>query len=268
MSDRQDEVPKPHFVWRNFGRGVVVTLCDLGILVCTAVTVWCFIRFIVFHGTGINCNSLGGEDWSTIVKATAWPIGSFVTIFLFRNPILRILYEIPWFIRKSWYRAGGVAVTQPGIGDRNIGSDDEDYNSQQSSQTPEGNNTVKKETLNMLQMERKIMMTLQKEYGVPVRRDMGIENSKLYFDGVMDVGNRIYGIEIKATTDKQIWQRIFDRMTRIYSGFSVECKRRFVFMVCTVGDLPQEKLVQLERMAGANPFQTIVRHFPLSERSR
>ena len=268
MCCKRSEVPKPPFAWMKFGRGIVVALCDLLILLVVAVAVWFFFKYFMFHGAEIDCGGFNGENWGSIIKATAWPVGSFITIFLFRNPILRILYEIPWFVRRSWYRAGGDErmITIPGKESENVGSDNEDSCCKHPIQKPEEKTKEKAKAMvkgqDMLQMEHNVLMQLQREYGVPVLREMGIENSRFFFDGVMEVGNKIYAIEVKTTADERIWRRTFERMAKIYSVFSTECKDRFVFMVCIAGNLSLEMRKRLEQIAKENSFQTLVRCFP------
>ena len=240
---RNEKLHRPHFSWPIFGRGLIMLLIDS------------FSLFLLVGALCVVCVMLGmvplfkGADWVGIIRYIAWPVCIFALLLLFRNPLLQILYEVPGFIRRSWY-GNGSPITDPGRNDQNIGHDSEgtgDY----------AMSNVKRLKL----LEGKVLAQIGREYGAKIAYDKGIEGSRYFFDGVMELGRSIVGIEVKVADGHNVWRKIFERMKSIYSGFSADIKERFIFMVCSCGEWKDEEKKKLEQLTSTMPFRTIVKFF-------
>ena len=256
MSEEKGNPRPPPFVWRNLGRDVVICIIDLALLLVTMILIGFFVRFFILWGYACNCNVLCGKDIVDIVKAVAWPLCCSILIFIFRNAISRTLYEIPGFVRRSWFRNGDM-MTDPSSNDSNVGDSDDEHLSQQAT----GDKPRMDPRFDAVKAERHALMQLQREYGITVHRDKSIENSRFFFDGVMENEQNIFGIEVKINANLKTWREVFNRVGVMYSGFSNECKKKFIFIACVCGEDNSETREGLLEIRTEVPFRSIVKFF-------
>lgn len=244
---RNEKLRRPHFSWPIFGRGLFILLID-SLSLLMLVGVLCGVCVILGR-----VSLFKGADWVGIIRYIVWPFCIFALLLLFRNPLLQILYEVPGFIRRSWY-GNGSSITNPDKNDQNIGHNSEG--------TEDNANALESKMQRLKLLEGKVLAQIGREYGVEIAYNKGIEGSRYFFDGVMELGRSIVGIEVKCIARPSMWQVIFERMTSIYSGFSADIKERFIFMICICGKRKDDEKKRIEQIASEKPFRTIVRFFP------
>ena len=249
---------KPHFEWRKYWQGFQVLALDAAWLALFCILGFIFIRYVVLAGS-IEGRRLNGQEVEAIIGHVAWPFALFMTAFLFRNPLLMLLHEAQGLIWRSYYRHGEEDV--PPIADykNDVG------NEVASPATPleDGGNESPGNPLRLIdngngeEMEIKVLGWFRKTYDAPVLVSKGLGDSRYIFDGIMQSGNRLYGIEVKRTSAISNWKRVMANIYKVYTGLSAEWQGRFVFVAAVVGEKTdlQKNRRQLERFALEQPFK-------------
>ena len=237
------------FTWRAFGRALVVSSIDFGGAAIVIAALWCFVRYGIFDGERIPTTA---DDVANIVSAVAWPSLLLLVVLLFRNPLLRILDEIPTFIRRSFYRHGGPSqVLEPDDESKKL-SDDNELKDSSRPQLSTG-------VWNERRLADEVGRELVKEYGGRYFLDKCIGSRRYIFDVVVETPTMLYGVEIKrsprATSD---WRRVFDRVKQIYEDWPDAVRRRFTFIPIVCDASVKKEVV---RKAKEYEFKTVVKKF-------
>lgn len=259
----KDSSYKPHFSCGKFVWGCVCVFVDA--LLVMGIT-WLVVEFLRFLNLSDFLRTFGfnGENWEKVIGHIAWPLMVFATLFLFRNPILELLYETRGFIGRSYYKHGEDAeFSNPDPNDKNVGDNGEEV------ETMQGDAPSVDFSYNYKDEERKVLAHLSQQFKAKVLPRKRIEQSKYYFDGVMKRGANLYGIEVKRTMAATSWQKIFRRVADMYEGFSVERQMQFVFLACIVGDKKDmdQSRSALKSLAMEQPFPIEFRFFVNKEGS-
>ena len=152
-------------------------------------------------------------------------------------------------------------MTNPSSDDSNVGDSDDEHLSQQAIGDEKPRIDPR---CDAVKAERHALMQLQREYGITVHRDKSIENSRFFFDGVMENEQNIFGIEVKINADLKTWREVFNRVGVMYSGFSNECKKKFIFIACVCGEDNSGTREGLLEIRTGVPFRSIVKFFTKS----
>lgn len=201
------------------------------------------------------------DECLTLMSHASWQIVFLCVIILFRTPITRVLEELPSFLRRSYYRQGN-DIRSPlfdaiPIGGDNEGESDGEVENGDKLKLPE------KDT-DSSAVERWVLEMLRNEYGVEIRENMSIGVSHYYFDGVMEFGGRIYGIEIQGLADFAPWEVIFTNVQKAFDGFTDEQKRRFTLLVCVGGKIASESKRILRSMGNHQKYTVIFKFYEKS----
>ena len=176
----KDSSYKPHFSLGKFLRGCICVVVDA--LLVIGIT-WLVVEFLRLLNLSDFIRTFGfnGENWEKVIGHIAWPLMVFATLFLFRNPLLELLYETRGFIGRSYYKHGEDAeFSNPDPDDKNVGDNGEEVGTRQGD-TPSVDFDYKDE-------ERKVLALLSQQFKAKVLPRKRIEQSKYYFDGVMKRG--------------------------------------------------------------------------------
>lgn len=240
------------FTWRAFGRALVVSSIDFGGAATVIAALWCFVRYGIFDGERIPTTA---DDVSNIVSAVAWPFLSLLVVLLFRNPLQRILNEMPTFVRRSFYRHGtSLQALDPDEESKKLseGKESDDKKANDSSM-PLPSKKARREELSV---ENKVGRELAERYGGRYFLDKCIGSRRYVFDVVIETPTKLYGVEIKrssnATSD---WRLVFERVKRIYEDWPDTVRRRFTFIPAVFDDVVK---VAVEKEAKRYEFKTVV----------
>ncbi len=233
---------KPRFRWVTFGRSILVLAIDMILLLVIAFGVWVFCRFFLLKWGMTDRNVFTRRECVELIKALVCPVSVMITIFLFRNPILRILYELPWFIRRSRFDNSQPASkkdiqresAKPGLGD----SWNSDKNGETEGGPTKGNaKTTTTGVSNERNFEKIVAQSIQNEiWPIVLYQEATIENSKCRFDAAFEKDGFIYGIEIKIKSSTPTLITIVNRLDKLYLDFSNSIRDRFVFVLCLIGE--------------------------------
>jgi len=240
---------RARFEWRAFGRTLVVWLVDFCCAAGVVAAVWCFVRHCVFEGERIPATA---HDVSEVLDAIAWPSALVLLVSLFRNPLLRILNELPTFVRRSYYRHGkdlGQGTLIPDDGSVALSKQEDDPDGDKASSVFRFPSDA----------EEKVGKTLSYKYGGQYYLNRCIGNRRYIFDVVVETPNRLLGVELKASRNLSVWSDIFHRVQLIYEDCSERIKSSFVFVPVVAVD---EIKAEVERMAANFAFKTVVEVFP------
>ena len=242
---------RARFEWKTFGRTLVVWTIDFILAAGFVVSVWCFVYHCVFGGSRIEATA---HEVSEIVSAIAWPVSLILLVLLFRNPLLRILNEVPTFVKRSYYRrddGGQKAVMNPSFASRSIGDC--------GARTGVGHNRGSGE------LEKKVAEALIQKYGGEYTFEMCVGERRWMFDIVIESGNHIYGVEIKKNAKLEDWKCVFDRVGLMYKNYDDGLKCRFVF-VAVIADKESSASSKIERevfvLAQKREYVTFVERIP------
>lgn len=102
-----------------------------------------------------------------------------------------------------------------------------------------------------------VLNKLEKELDTPIQREMMLKvgRSKIIFDGVAQVGNKLTGIEIKYMRNRNslnssMWENLFQRFEALYNSLNDNQKQSFsvIFAIVTDEDLKEIKEHIIRRM--------------------
>lgn len=188
-----------------------------------------------------------------LIRHDSWKLVVLTLIVLFRTPLVRILDELPGFLRRSYYRHG-TDIRAPLPDAISVKGDELEA-------MEDGDRFVTLETSNATSvLEHNVFKALREEYGVEIHERMSIGSSHYYFDGVMEYGGRLYGIEIKGDVNHVQWERLFGNVQKAYDGFTDDQKRRFTLLVCIGGDVTAQDKAFLRDMFEKQKY-TIISKF-------
>lgn len=242
------------FTWRAFGRALVVSSIDFGGAAIVIAALWCFVRYGIFDGERIPITA---DDVAKIVRAVAWPSLSLLVVLLFRNPLQRILNEIPTFVRRSFYRNGTpLQALDPVAGSKKLSEDKEsdDKKANDSSMPLPSKRTGREELL----VANKVGRELVKEYGGRYFLDKCIGSRRYVFDVVIETPTKLYGVEIKLSPNADAWNRVLDRIEQLYEDWPDTVRERFTFIPIVCDASVKKEVV---RKAKEYEFKTVVKKF-------
>lgn len=240
------------FTWRAFGRALVVSFIDCGGAAIVVAALWCFVRYGIFDGERIPTTA---DDVAKIVRAVAWPSLSLLVVLLFRNPLLRILNEMPTFVRRSFYRNGTpLQALDPGEKSKKLSDDKEsDDKKANDSSMPLPSKRAGREELSV---ENKVGRELAERYGGRYFLDKCIGSRRYIFDVVIETPTKLYGVEIKRSSNADAWDSVLDRIEQLYEDWPDTVRERFTF-IPIVRDASVKK--EVVRKAKEYEFKTKVK---------
>ncbi len=266
------EVNKPHFKWKNYFRGLLVFLLDMTLLFAAALVVYAIIKHVVLQ-TDIDISDFNGIVWTKMVGHVVWPFALIVIVFVFRNPLLLLLYEAQGIIYRSYYRHGNKPpATPPGPNARpaDPGKEmdrKEGVKHDLEADSCDGNREdleIKYGTVDYEKAVQGVLAFFRKTMGGSLWPQKGIDRSKIYFDAVMQVGDAVYGIEVKTkANDIDAWRKVFLRTGVAHRNFSPKRQESFTFLACSVTrekiEEPQKN--ELRKLAENQQFNAEFRFF-------
>ena len=253
------------FFWA-FAKDVKKTPCAMGWLkhitdficcfACPFLALFCgweFLRYLVLDWMIKNKAALSGLGIERIVTATAWPIVTFILVFLFRKQLLLSLAQLPGLIRRSRYdnRTINKSTTiTTGEGKRGMSGDIDKESQSCGSEISLGNDIREnKGTVHVgMDFERAVLKVIDEEFWpFKIMRESCIDDSQLRFDAAIKRDGWVYGVEIKYAKDIAVLQRsiqyMANRIDGIYADFPEYTKKKFIFMLCiclggSINDIP------------------------------
>ena len=215
------------FVWGVWLRTAFIFLLDSAVLVAGLCVIVFGVRYLHLQ-TAVDL----------IAKTAAWPALTGFLVILFRNPIAKILYEIPAFVARSSYGGEKDDMFSPAW---------EEEVRKKWLQDPGSN----KQRAGILESIDKAMDELSKKYDCSIKRNVHIGNSKYVYDGIIRADGRIIAVEILMNINTAILERKYKelqiewaRLPAIYkNGFKV------IFYVLDedLTDEAKSKLLELAR---------------------
>jgi len=249
MEKNMVEDVRTHFRKRTWGWHTLVSLVDIGITAIVVAMAYCFVRYAVFGGVRLP---VSGGEVAEIVAAMAWPVAMLLGLLLFRNPILRILNELPGFIRRSYVRYEGKGMMEPNAESKKL------------NEGISGNvkNAKNPNPRNMTEIHRKVNAVascLGKKFGGVAHSDQCIGSRDYIFDVVIEAKNRIIGVEIKmGVPNDNVWRLVFERVKHMYDKYDQALKSRFVFVAAIIGPISDAERLKLMTMAQNYDFKAQV----------
>ncbi len=260
---------QPHFSWGIYIRGVIILCVDLLVFVGTCYVLLKFVLHQVLGGTRINIDLFDGGDWIGVIKYSAWPLTTLIIVFLFRNHLMQILYEMPAFVRRSYYREGSKGcdgLIEDGSGHEAICEDMEGIKCA-TGESPNATNSVQLDEVmqKAKDFEGCVIEALKKEFSSMIcqRNTAIIERSRYSFDFAFEAQGRIFGVEVKRNPNGFAWGRVVNRVDEIYGQFSDRVRQRFTFVVCMYSQStasPQSYL-QLRRLLSGKQYYWEIRWY-------
>lgn len=227
---------RTHFRKRTWGWHTLVSLVDIGITAIVVAMAYCFVRYAVFGGVRLP---VSGGEVAEIVAAMAWPVAMLLGLLLFRNPILRILNELPGFIRRSYVRYEGKGMMDP------------DADSKKLNDGISGNveNAKKSKPISAAEIHKKVKavaLRLEKKFGGVAHFDQCIGSRDYIFDVVIETKEKIIGVEIKmGVPNDNVWRLVFERVKYMYDKYDQALKSRFVFVAAIIGQISDAERLKL-----------------------
>lgn len=243
------EVVRTHFRKQTWGWHILVSLVDIGIAAIVVAMAYCFVRYAVFGGTRLP---VSGHEVAEIISAMAWPAATLLGLLLFRNPTLRILNELPGFIRRSYVKYEGNGRMEPDIHSKKLNLD--------GPMTVE--NAKNPKPRNMADIRQKVgevASRLEKKFGGVAHFDQCIGSRDYIFDVVIEAKDRIIGVEIKmGVPNDNVWRLVFERVKHMYDKYDPALRSRFMFIAVIIGPISDAERLKLMAMAQHYDFKAQV----------
>lgn len=244
------EVVRTHFRKRTWGWHILVSLVDIGIAAIVVAMAYCFVRYAVFGGTRLP---VSGHEVAEIVSAMAWPAATLLGLLLFRNPALRILNELPGFIRRSYVKYEGNGRMEPNADSKKLNEDTSV--AVENAKNPKPRNMVD----DIPQKVKEVALRLEKKFGGIAHFDQCIGSRDYIFDVVIEAKDRIIGVEIKmGMPRKDVRELVFERVQQMYDKYDQALKSRFVFVAVIIGQISYAERLKLMAMAQHYDFKAQV----------
>ena len=243
---------RPPFDWRVYRRSVVHFVIDLVLLVVVALVGWLFVWGCIF---GFEHFPIGEKAWADIVSASAWPVCCFVCVFLFRQPLLRILDMLPGFIARSRYMGQGEIIW-------NITQDGKTLSGRksESGDTSAAKNDWQKATDAVFEM-------IEAEYGVTITRNAVLNDSRFVFDGAFNIGETAYIVEVKIYEKlSAIGNDVIQQVKSFYNKLDPDHKSKLkVLLVIVTSDSVRNWNLSIRRIKNKLSIDSIVRIVSLDQ---
>lgn len=295
------KIERPNFRWRNFGRSIVVLLADFLIMIGLIGSIVSLLYFMFVCSAVEAPQLLSGKDYVDIIRSVAWPISLLIVLLLFRNPIMRIVYELPGFVRRSHYGQDVFSEKEKESAFRNDPKNkeekydrerdvDESFESNLRSSFKDdvdslrtNNNEVKEHesstiadktkdeknvrAIDYANIENVILKRLKKEYIVSdIKSDVRIRESNIVFDGAFWKDDHLYAIEIKFIRNPNRLQCYLERTAMFVQGLPKKYRENFSLILCLVSE---SELIGLSERAAAfidkYAFEVILKHYLIAE---
>lgn len=296
------KIEKPIFQWKNFGRSIVILLTDFLIMIMLIGGIAGLFYFMFVYCEIQSPRLFSGRDYVDIIRSIVWPISSLIVLLLFRNPIMRIVYELPGFVRRSHYgqemfsdNEKEAALRKDPENKKKKPDWEEDANEAfdstlRSAHRDEADalhtNKVKeirdhkagvsedkikdeknRRVLDYRNMENVILGKLKKEYTVfDIKRDVRIRESNIVFDGAFWKDDHLYAIEIKFIRNFIHLQGYLERIALFVQGLPKKYRENFSLILCLV--VESKSIALRERTAAIvdrYAFEVIIKHYFLSD---
>ena len=244
---------------------LLVVLMDVFLLTLVSITLWAFVRFFLLEWGVIDRKMFTGGEWIELIKAVIWPGLTFIAIFLFRNPLLGILDELPSFVHRSRFDNRQVfnGYIQDGKGKPTLDTD----SGSNEGESPKGQYMRQSSyASNGKVFEDVVISFIQDEtWPIVVHRDSTVENSRYRFDAVFEKDGFTYCVEVKKCSSgsfKMVLPLMLNRVDELYLAFTEKMRRRFVFVFCFEGNddsKDKSKLVECVRLLTGKQYLWEVR---------
>ena len=238
MGDR----PKyPEFSWKQFFLSTGILLLDTLLALVWVFVVGWLIRYasaqhIIRH----------------IIENAPWSATVVFIVLVFRTPLMRILYEVPWFIRKSSY--GGERK------DLMKAATEQEVQQKQTENEEFGVDCADGEFIE----KNDVLQNLQTQYAKPIMRDIRLADTSYVFDGVMDFEDSIIGVEIiQCATIEELDHRAW-AIARAFNEFPKKLKATFslLFYFSGCGEDDENNLdSEVSRISKLLPYPVKADHY-------
>ena len=267
------------FQWRNLWRSIFVFVIDFSIL-AIIVSGIVGVFYCVLKACNLNISRVfSGKDYVDIISATVWPISLLLILMLFRNPLMRIIYELPGFIRRSRYGQSSFSeeekrqsIKREKRKENESGNGEGDITKAEKENFGSGYNSdaQRLDCTNPIEIEKEIIGMLKKEYMVTeVAINARIRQSNLIFDGVFWKNDHLYAVEIKKISNFVSVENLLERVAMFVQGLPIKYRENFSFIICLVYEKAINDLrIRLAEVVQRFDFEVIIKYYPLSDIKR
>ena len=240
------ERPKyPEFSWKQFILSTGIALFDTLLAL-----VW------VFGVGGLIRYTSAQRIIRHIIENAPWPATVIFIVLVFRTPLMRILYELPWFVRKSSY--GGERKDLMKVATEQEVQQKQEENEKFEVDCADGEFIE----------ENEVLANLQKQYARPILRDIRLADTSYVFDGIMDFEDSIIGVEIiQCATIEELDHRAW-AIARAYNEFPKKLKATFslLFYFSGCGEDDENTIdSEISRLNKLLPFPIKADHYRVGD---
>lgn len=208
------------FEWNTFWHVLIVLGIDFLVLVIVSLAIWAFVKFLLLNGQTVLVD---GGDVVAAIDKVAWPSACFVLLMLFRNPMMRILNEIPSFIKRSRFDNSKSPL------------DERDFVC-----LPRETACFKGEIKHEqgchahVEVEQKVCGRLEIEYGVSVHREDMIRGCTTRLDAAFVFHGILYVVEVERFSRLEDLRKVRDQFREVSGEVEQTRNADVVLMLCLV----------------------------------
>lgn len=249
-----------HFKWSKWGRTLLITFVDTIICFATFALAWLFGRFFLLEWGVIDRNLFTASDWVHLIDVIAWPAIVLLVLFLYRNPLLRILNELPSFVQRSRCdnscRSGNTSDGQgkPSLEEISHSEAEGNPHDLRNEESPSHKRCNR---VHSSSVQKDIIADIRSEiWPVAIREQRSIGNANVRFDAAYEKEGYTYAVEIKTNVTTSGLSMMLNSLDCIFSDLSATVKEKFVFVLCIVTSANAEcnKIEEYMHLLQCRPF--------------
>jgi len=193
-------------------------------------------------------------------------------VLLFRDVLMRILYQLPSFVSRSQYGKRDVCHGKKERQDpsrEDVPKDASDNTSDQGGNQLPQSNPQKAERMTREEGRRAESLALQKissEYRCEIMRESCVRGTSYVFDGIMKDNGLIYGVEVKCGYNRESIQHTLRRFSELYVSLPIIAQETFTPILCVVAKQPNERWKdELMDIVSRSEVRVILRMYSLDD---
>lgn len=244
-------------------------LFDLFVVAILLAIVRPFVKFVILWGA--SSELLTRYLTPNVVERLIWPCFFLMAGFLLRDVIMRTLYQLPGFVKRSAY--GQIVQTekkseQPSLEDpldEKVSGDS--TGKPVSARKPEkieniARITPKEGTL----YESIVLRQIERDYGCTMTQPGRVRGSSCVFDGVFEQGGEIYAVEIKCGFNRQVLSHALCQIRRALEGLPRKTRNLVNVIFCVISNRNDEEWMdEVRKMVDESGLNVSVRLFQTKE---
>ena len=259
---------RPIFQWENFMRSIFVLFVDFIIMVVLIASVCGLFYFIFIRCNMQNSQLFTGCDYVEIIRSIVWPIFLLIVLMLFRNPIMRIVYELPGFVRRSQYGQKSFSKEEKSKAFQGASRNEIVVLRRNKEKEIKGIMGVQsKRKIDYENVEKVMLKKIKNEYRLlEIKPNVRILESNVFFDGAFWKDDHLYAIEIKFIRNPNQLQCYLERTAMFVQGLPKKYRENFSLILCLV--VESELICLSERAASfidKYAFEVIIKYYSVSD---